>query len=137
MFADLAAVCLWLVQNHNIARPQDAPDLPEIMAEKGIESFSPPLLPGEDPAEIEKQRVAQLWQGAHNYEYAEISGSAVGMLAMGVMLGKPKCVAVQNWIKSIWTQYYIRKAGTSTDYNYDFAGPCPFSCPELMEELGL
>lgn len=82
-------------------------------------------------------RIAALWQAAHDYEFAQISGSAIGLLAMGVMTGKPKCIAVQNWIKSIWTTYYTRKAGTSADTDFSVAGECPHTVPELMTELGL
>lgn len=82
-------------------------------------------------------REATLWQAAHNYEFAQISGSAIGLLAMGVMTGKPKCIAVQNWIKGIWTTYYTRKATGSTDYDFSVAGLCPHTVPELMEELGV
>lgn len=88
-------------------------------------------------AKIEADRIASLWQSAHDYEYAQVSGSAIGLLAMGVMQGKPKCIAVQNWIKGIWTEYYIRKAGTSTNYDFSAMGACPYSVPELMAELGL
>lgn len=88
-------------------------------------------------AQKETARVASLWQAAHDYEYAEISGSAVGLLSMGVMQGKPKCTAVQNWIKGVWEEYYTRKAGTSTDTDYSVCGSCPYSVPELMAELGL
>lgn len=83
----------------------------------------------------EEQRVASLWQAAHDYEFAEISGSAVSLLVMGVMQGKPKCTAVQNWIKDIWELYYTRKAGTATDCDYSSCGPCPYTVPELMTEL--
>lgn len=85
----------------------------------------------------ETTRIAALWQAAHEYEYAEISGSAVGLLAMGVIQGLPKCNAVQNWIKGIWTEYYTRKAGTSTDCDYSMCGVCPYSVPELILELGV
>jgi hypothetical protein len=90
-----------------------------------------------DPVVVEQQRIDRLWQAAHDYEFAQVSGSAIGLLAMGVMQGKPKCTAVQDWIKSIWTEYYTRKANGSTDYDYSFAGPVPYSVPELMAELGL
>ena len=88
-------------------------------------------------ATAEGNRIAALWQAAHDYEFAQVSGSAIGLLAMGVMQAKPKCTAVQDWIKSIWTVYYTRKANGSTDTNFDMAGPCPHSVPELMTELGL
>lgn len=86
----------------------------------------------------EAQRIARLWQAAHDLEYAAISGSAIGLITMGVLQAKTKCLAVQGWIKSIWATYYMRKAGTSTDCDFaTVAGPCPHSVPELMVELGV
>ena len=90
-----------------------------------------------DNAAKEANRVAALWKAAHDYEYAQISGSAIGLLAIGVMQKLPKCLAVQNWIKSIWTIYYERKANGSTDTGFSSVGPCPYSIPELMIELGV
>lgn len=94
------------------------------------------MLPLPDPLS-EEQRVANIWQAAHDYEYAQVSGSAIGLLAIGVMRGLPKCQAVQMWIKGVWTTYYERKASGSFDTDFSGSGPCPFSVPELMEELGL
>lgn len=88
-------------------------------------------------ASAESARIAAIWQAAHDYEVAQVSGSAIGLLAMGVMAGKPKCIEVQAWIKSIWTLYYTRKATGSTDSDYSGCGQIPRSVPELMEELGL
>lgn len=100
-------------------------------------AFTSPATVPTDPAIIESNRIADLWQGAHDYEFVAISGSAVGLVTIGVLQAKPKCLAVQNWIKSIWVEYYTRKAGTSTDNDYSVCGPCPHSVPELMAELGL
>jgi len=92
----------------------------------------------EQLAAKEYKRIAALWQAAHDMEYASISGSAIGLITMGVMTGKPKAIAVQAWIKSIWTEYYTRKATGSTDYDFaTIAGPCPYTVPELMVELGI
>lgn len=91
-------------------------------------------------ARIEKaeyKRVASLWQAAHDLEYNAISGSAIGLITLGVLQAKPKCLAVQGWIKSIWTEYYVRKASGSADTDFSLAGKCPHSVPELMAELGL
>lgn len=85
----------------------------------------------------EVARIAGLWQAAHDYEYAQISGSAIGLVTLGVIQATPKCLAVQSWIKSIWTAYYLRKESGSTDANFEMAGPCPHSVPELMAELGV
>lgn len=89
------------------------------------------------PSVTSEQVVARLWQAAHDYECAQISGSAIGLLAMGVMTGKPKCLAVQAWIKSIWAEYYTRKAALTQDYDFSFAGQIPYTVPELMEEMGI
>lgn len=88
-------------------------------------------------ADYEARRISALWQAAHDYEYAQVSGSAIGLLAIGVLQGLPKCLAVQAWIKSIWTAYYERKFGTSTNTDFSIAGLCPHSVPELMVELGV
>ena len=98
----------------------------------------PPEVVAVNQARVEATRQMNLWQAAHDLEYASISGSAIGLITMGVLGGKPKCLAVQAWIKSIWTEYYVRKAGTSTDTDFAaVAGSCPHSVPELMVELGV
>lgn len=90
-----------------------------------------PLLEAAQPAcGIAETAVAQ------DLEYNAISGSAVGLLAIGVMQGAPKCVAVQNWIKGIWALYYERKVNGDASTDYSICGTCPHSVPELMAELG-
>lgn len=108
-----------------------------VIGDATIGTWQAPLPDPQIAIDAEAARIASLWQAAHDYEYAQVSGSAIGLLAMGVMQGKPKCLAVQNWIKAIWAEYYIRKAGTSTDYSYAVIGPCPHTVPELMVELGV
>lgn len=85
-------------------------------------------------------KTEMLWQAAHNYEYAQVSGSAIGLITLGVLQSKPKCIAVQNWIYSIWNLYYTRKVlitATSTlDTDFSSCGQCPHTVPELIEELG-
>lgn len=92
----------------------------------------------QDEASREAQRIQSLWQAAHDYEMTAISGSAVGLLTVGVLQSKPKAIAVQQWISNLWTDYYNRKADSSNT-NYDFSnnGTCPYSVPEIREELGL
>jgi len=87
-------------------------------------------------ANTETMRVATLWQAAHDYEFAQISGTAVGLLVIGVMQGLPVSLAIKAWSKAIWVLYYTRKATGSTDYDYSPIGPCPHTVPELMTELG-
>jgi hypothetical protein len=88
-------------------------------------------------ASIEAARVASLWQAAHDKEYDAVSGSAVGLIVMGVLQGKPKCTAVQNWIKSLWSEYYTRKASGSNNLDFSIIGECPHTVPELMSELNI
>jgi len=99
----------------------------------------PPHIPTAEELAVaaETKRIDALWQGAHDYEYASISGSAIGLVAIGIMTGKPKCLAVQAWVAAIWTEYYARKAGASTDNDFTNVGSCPYTVPELMAELGL
>lgn len=85
--------------------------------------------------------IAQLWQAAHDYEYSFINGSAVGLVTLGILQRLPKCIAVSQWINSIWALYYTRKA-TVTDVldsallDFSSIGPMPYTIPELMAEVG-
>jgi hypothetical protein len=89
---------------------------------------------------IEKM-TSKLWQAAHDFEYAEVSGSAIGLVTMGVIQAKPKCLAVAAWQKSIWTLYYQRKAlalaGRDVSLDFSSCGAIPHTIPELMEEVGI
>ena len=110
----------------------------EWLLENGVEEVVQSYTTYEpDLVVIEAQRIESLWQAAHNTEFAAVSGSAIGLLAMGVLQGKEKCTAVQMWIKNIWTEYYVRKASGSSDTDFSFVGSCPYTVPELMAELGL
>lgn len=91
---------------------------------------------------VKEANIAALWQAAHDYEYAEISGSAIGALVLGVMQSKPKCSAVQAWIQSIWNLYYTRKPlvtheASSVSFDFSSCGPIPYTVPELMSEIGM
>ena len=82
-----------------------------------------------------------LWKAANDFQSAQISGAAIGLLTIGVLAQKPKCTAVQAWIKSVWVEYYTRKAGVDlqNNVNLDFSvcGNIPYSVPELMEEVSI
>lgn len=142
MIASHGYVPVSLVTPAFSALTQQAVELAPVQVE-GVwtQQWSVTSLPTEQAAvnvaQAEAVRIQALWQAAHDYEYAQVSGSAIGMLAIGVMQALPKCLAVQAWIKSIWTIYYTRKAGTSSDTNYSSAGAVPHSVPELMAELGI
>lgn len=87
------------------------------------------------PEQVEAMRISSLWRAAYMYEYAAISGTVIGLITMGVMMGKPKAIAVQAWITGIWTEYYSRKASGSTDFEFTSVGPIPHTVPELAAEL--
>lgn len=82
-----------------------------------------------------------LWKAANDYQSGQISGAAIGLLTIGVLAQKPKCTAVQAWIKSVWVEYYTRKAGIDlqNNVNLDFSvcGNIPYTVPELMEEVSI
>lgn len=83
-----------------------------------------------------------LWQAAHDYEYAQISGVAVGLLTVGVLQSLPKSLAIKDWSKSIWTLYYSRKASVTdmldpTFLDFSSCGNIPYTIPELMVEINL
>ena len=82
-----------------------------------------------------------LWKAANDFQSGQISGAAIGLLTIGVLAQKPKCTAVQAWIKSVWVEYYTRKAGVSlqNNVNLDFSvcGNIPYTVPELMEEVSI
>lgn len=85
----------------------------------------------------EANRVSMLWQNAYDYEFSQISGTAIVFLVLGVLQNKPKALAVKTWSQSIWTEYYVRKASGSSSMEYTAIGPCPYSVPDLIMELNL
>lgn len=89
----------------------------------------------EELAQVNTNRIAQLWQSATTYEQRHISGSANNLLVIGVTKSLPKAIAVQNWVNAIWAEYYLRKINTS-NYNNDFSnvGSMPHSVTELIAE---
>lgn len=109
---------------------------------KGWVAQDPPTSVTE--AEAATRRAAnidRLWQAAHDYEYQWFSGSAVGLLTLGVLQNRLKALAVQTWVKSIWDLYYQRKALVTEAYlpplDFSGCGPIPYPIPELMAELGM
>ena len=83
-------------------------------------------------------KIEQLWQAADAYVTGCISGVAIGILTIGVMQQKPKCLAVSAWSGQIWTEYYIRKstitADSALDLDFSSFGPMPYTVPELQAE---
>lgn len=92
----------------------------------------------EEEAKTVASKIEQLWQAANAYVTGYISGVAIGILTIGVMQQKPKCLAVSAWSGQIWTEYYIRKSTITADsvLNLDFSsfGPMPYTVPELQAE---
>ena len=86
--------------------------------------------------------IDRLWSAAHLYEYNNINGSALVLLAKGVVSGKPKALAVEAWITAIWKRYFQQKAkilngNNSFDSDFSSLGKIPHSIPALMAELGI
>lgn len=108
----------------------------------GITEEPNPPPTNEELAIITAHHIDLMWQAAHKYETDKLQGSAVGLVTIGIMMQKPKCTAVQNWVKSIWQLYYSRKASVSAVYqealnDFSSCGPMPYSISELMIELGM
>lgn len=92
-------------------------------------------------ATIIAEKISLLWQAADKYTSRYISGVAIGILTIGVITRRRKCLDVSTWSSQIWTEYYVRKAAiTATSVvNTDFSmfGPIPYKVPELQVEIGL
>lgn len=91
---------------------------------------------------LKADNVAALWQAAHDFEYAEINGTGVGLLVIGVQRSLPKSLAIMAWDQSIWNLYYQRKPLVTHQWDgslMDFSscGPMPHTIPELMAEVSL
>ena len=102
----------------------------------------PPELPVYvPPPSVVAGKVSALWAAADAYTSRYISGVAIGLLAMGAMQGKPKAIAISAWSKSVWDEYYVRRALVSEtsidDHNFSSFGPMPHTEPELVAELGM
>ena len=101
-----------------------------------------------DPAEVMAQdqaevagKIESLWIAADAYVSGYISGAAVGILTIGTIQQKPKCLAVSAWSNAVWADYYARKAavqpGVDIDTDYSSHGPIPYTVPELQSEVGM
>jgi len=110
----------------------------EIEAEYTIEIVD---ITAEVNAKELQRKYDYLWKAANDFQSGQISGAAIGLLTIGVLAQKPKCTAVQAWIKSVWVEYYTRKAGVNlqNNVNLDFSicGNVPYTVPELMEEVSI
>lgn len=76
-----------------------------------------------------------LWQTATDYEAQYISNAGFGLVTLGVIAGKPKAIAVHDWLQALWLDYQSRKsdlANASLDFSNN--GPMPFTITELMGE---
>ena len=84
------------------------------------------------------QKIEALWQAADRYTSGYISGMAIGILTIGVMSGKPKCLAVAAWSAAVWREYYLRKSritsGSEDEHDFSMFGPIPYSVPEMEAE---
>lgn len=98
-------------------------------------------IPAEQIAKLIAVKVARLWESANDYTTSYISGVAIGILTIGVIQQKPKCLAVAAWSSAVWAEYYRRKgmvtAVSTEDLDFSSFGPMPYSVPELQAEVGL
>ena len=78
-----------------------------------------------------------LWQIAREYETKEVNLAMINLVTQGVLLGKPKALAVQAWLTSLWSLYHTKRADDTSNMNFNSVGNCPHSTLELMRELGL
>lgn len=92
-----------------------------------------------DNYNIKLVQIDRLWRSATAWQEQFISNAAYGLLAIGVMQGKPKCLACMAWINSIWTDhYYVQKPLVDHNYTgYDFSvcGAMPYTVPEITAEV--
>jgi len=83
----------------------------------------------------------RLWQAASKYEREFISGSAIGLVTLGVLTQKPKAIAIAMWQQSIWARYYAKKADLAGSelvqdmLDFSECGAMPYTVPDLMEEV--
>jgi hypothetical protein len=87
------------------------------------------------------QKQAKLLSAFSFYEHSQIFGSGIGLLTLGVLQQKPRCLAVQMYLKTLWEDYQARLTALNNGQNvsFDFSnnGDKPFSVADLMEDLGL
>ena len=114
---------------------------PEAVLLPEIPIILDPELQAIQAAQTVATKIEQLWAATDAYVTGYISGVAIGILTIGVIQQKPKCLAVSTWSGNIWTEYYNRKAGITVDsvLDLDFSsfGPMPYTVPELSAEVGL
>ena len=93
------------------------------------------------PPNYIKENYQKLWEAATSYTEYYISGAAYSLVTIGLLQKRPKCIAVQQWIQSIWNlyyqrKYYIKKEPISDELlDFSVCGPMPYSVPELTSEV--
>ncbi len=88
-----------------------------------------------NPYDNSAELAQSLWQAATDYEAQFIANAGFSLVTLGVIQNKPKALAVQTWLQSLWTDYQTRKTdiqNASTDFSNN--GPMPFTIAELMSE---
>lgn len=115
--------------------------LPWIIDGKWVQQWRSVALSEEEIKEAQAKRIDALWRAADAYVSNNISGTAIGILTIGVLSRLPKALAVTKWVSDVWDEYYRRKALVASvavdDLDFSSFGQMPFSFPELREELGL
>lgn len=115
-----------------------------LILDNGTGPVRNPELTDEEFTEIKQSAIKEnktiLRQTAYNYVDKGVNGTMPGLIAVGLLKGLPRSIAIQQWIFKVWDLYYERKKQVTEIYNpdlYDFSicGPLPYSAEELKEEV--
>ena len=62
----------------------------------------------ENPISIRNARKARLWSNATGYILSYLPGRGLDCVYNGARLQDPICVAIYDWIQSVWSLYYSK-----------------------------
>jgi hypothetical protein len=97
-----------------------------------------------DLAAAKSAASAALWQSCHDYEYARFSGGIFAQILELKLAGVNKAVDIQNWLLTLWGDYYARKYQLSTApdissveaVNFDFSSHAepPWTVEQMLQD---
>jgi hypothetical protein len=92
------------------------------------------------PQPTEDAQLAALFRAYRGYKLSFISDEGFSIVAIGLLAAmqgasKPKCIAVQTWLTSLWDDYTARKAVVSTNLDFSNNGPMPYPISEIKIEV--
>ncbi len=96
-----------------------------------------------DPLDAARaDRIDKLWRNAYDFNFKYFSGGAYAQILELKLAGSPRAIANQNWILSLWGDYYGRKAAIASaatqsaidDVSLDFSahGAPPWSVLDML-----